>query len=96
MKDMMNAGDLQVQNSAKMGYCALICIAKKWTWWTPPHFVLKSCPRCRAWNVDRFHDRFAYRQRFRRHLRFIEKHRSKAGFDICVVWPEDATLENTR
>jgi hypothetical protein len=62
--------------------------SKKLSWWTPPHLALKSCTQVTDLERGQVSRKITQRQRFRRHLRFIEKHRGKAGFDICVVRPE--------
>jgi hypothetical protein len=68
------------KKSAKKGCSALVYIAK-----------VSFCSRKLSQlvtSLDRGQvSRKITQKRFRRHLRSIEKHRAKAGFDICVVRP---------
>jgi hypothetical protein len=87
---MMDDGDLHVQKtSAKMGYCAIVFITKKWV--GGPHLILpsKDVPGDVLGKWTGFKKTYPG-QRFRRQNAcpmLIEQHWDKAGFGICVMRP---------
>jgi hypothetical protein len=81
------------KNSAKMGCSALVCIAKKNSDLVDPDTSFYPQKLSQMTGLERRQDsrQGAYRstkpidirQRFRRHVSFIENARGEAGFEIC-------------
>jgi hypothetical protein len=74
------------KNSAKMGNCEFV--EQKSELVDPTSFCPKKLSQVTGLKRGQVSRKIIHRQRFRRHLRFIENHMGKAGFDICVVKPE--------